>query len=92
MATAPVQLDEESLILDQIAKLELPKGVRFKRIEASLDWTGDPMWQIYFAVSKKIPLTKRRIEEVSRMKATLTGKLLDHNISAWPFVRFLDAR
>jgi hypothetical protein len=92
MATMPVQLDEETLIREQVAQLELPKGVRLARVEPSVDWTGDPCWRIYFAVSKRIPLTKRRVEEVGKMKETLRDRLLALNISGWPFVHFLDAR
>ncbi len=42
MASATVQLDEKSLILEKIAELELPPGVKCKRVQLGSEWTGEP--------------------------------------------------
>ena len=44
MATAPVQLDEKALVLEQIRAVPLPEGVRFRRREEGEEWTGEPAW------------------------------------------------
>jgi len=92
MATVPVQLDEESLIREQIAQIDLPEGVRFKSLVPSSEWTGEPAWRIYFNVSTKIPFTKKRIAELGTMKINLRHRIFDLQLGKWPFIHFKDAK
>ncbi len=91
MASAPVEIDEESLIREQIARIELPEGVRFKKIEPRAEWTGEPAWQITFAVSKKIRLTKEFLGELHRIRDSVQDAIFPLNLGKWPFVRFTEA-
>jgi hypothetical protein len=92
MASAAVQLDEESLIREIIAQTDLPDGVKFKRIEPTTEWTGEAAWRITFAVSKSIPLTKRRLEEIHRMRHSIQDQIFALKFDKWPFFSFVDAR
>ena len=92
MAAATVQLDEESLIREQIARIELPDGVRFKQIEPRAEWTGEAAWQITFAVSEEVPLTKRRLGQLHRVRDAVQDAVLPLGMGKWPFVRFTEDR
>lgn len=93
MATMAVRVnEEEAVIRAKIAEISLPKGVRFIRIELSQMWDGDPAWKMYFSVSKSIPLTKGRIEEIFIMKKAVQRKVFEMETDKFPLVHFLDAR
>ena len=92
MAAAAVQIDEEALVREKIAELALPKGVKFKQIKKASDWTGDPSFEIYFSVSRKIPLTKRRLTELSRVASDLTERIFALKLDRWPFVYFKEGQ
>ena len=92
MAVAPVQIDEEALVREKIAELPLPKGVKFKHITKAVDWTGDPSFEIYFSVSKKIPLTKRYLTELVRVESDLKDRIFALKLERWPFVRFKEGK
>jgi hypothetical protein len=85
---AAVQVGEEELVREKIAETALPKGVRFKQSKKASDWTGDPSFEIYFAVSKKIPLTKRHLTELNRVDSDLTDRIFELKLDRWPFVIF----
>jgi hypothetical protein len=88
MASAPVQLDEEGLIREQIAQIDLPEGVRLKSIEPASEWTGEPAWRLSFSLSRRIPLTDKRLSELSRMKDSLMDRIFALRLGKWPFVHF----
>jgi hypothetical protein len=92
MASAPVQLDEESLIREQIAQIELPEGVRFKSLEPMTESTGEPAWRITFSASTKIPLTNERLAELGNVRVSLEDRIFSLHLSKWPFIRFVDGR
>lgn len=92
MATAAVQLDEEALIREFVAQMTLPVGVKFKRVDQVSDSSGDPALRIFFAVSMKYPLNKRRIDDLSDLKDALQDKVFQANIAKWPFVSFLETK
>jgi len=92
MATASVQLDEESLIREQVGQIDLPDGVRFKRIVDGFEWTGEPAWHIYFAVSKQIPLTKRFMQRLSAIRKDLDARIFPLESGKWPFVHFEESK
>jgi len=92
MATAAVQLDEETLIREIIAQTDLPEGVKFKRIEPTTEWTGEAAWRITFSVKRSIPLTKRRLEELRRMRHSIQDRIFALKSDKWPFFSFVDAR
>jgi hypothetical protein len=92
MTSAAVQLDEESLIREQIAQIDLPDGVRFKRIVDGFEWTGEPAWHIYFAVSKQIPLTKRFMQRLGAIRNDLDARIFRLQSGKWPFVHFEESK
>ena len=92
MATGAVQVDEESLIREQIAQVELPEGVRFTKLVPSSEWTGEPAWRIYFSVSLKKPLTKRRLNQLNEMQRVLKDRIFALRLDKWPFIEFTDAK
>lgn len=89
---AAVQVDEEELVREKIAETTLPKGVKFKQIKKASDWTGDPSFEIYFSVSKKIPLTKRRLTDLTRVASDLTDRIFALKLQRWPFVYFKEGK
>ena len=92
MATAPVQLDEESLIREQVAKIGLPTGVRFLRVEEVAEWTGEEAWRVTFSVAKKIPLTKRTLAELQTIRKAVRDALSPLHLQRWTFVRFTEGK
>jgi hypothetical protein len=92
MATAAVQLDEESLIREQVAKINLPAGIRFLRIEQVADWTGEETWRITFSVAKKIPLTKQTLSELQLIRKAVREALSTLPLHRWTFVRFTEGK
>ncbi len=92
MATAAVQLDEEALIREFIATIALPTGVKFKRVDQVSDFAGDPALGIFFSVSMKLPLSKKRVNDLSDLKNAVQEKVFQAKISKWPFVRFLEEK
>ncbi len=92
MATTPLQVDETDLVRETIEQIAFPKGMRLKSIQESPDSTGQLAWHIYLAVSKRIPLTKRRIAEIRRASSAVQDALLDLPTSKWPFVHLLEMK
>ena len=87
-----VKVDDETLVRGVLAALSIPEGVRLKRIEEVIDSTGVPALRIHFAVSKRIPLTPRRMADLGKLRRTLQEKLFSLEIEKWPYVQFQDAR
>lgn len=92
MSTAPVQLDEEALIREIIAAIPLPEGVKFKRLEPMIESTGEDAWRVRFTVSKRVPLTKRRVHDLNAIGFTLFNNLLPLQLGKWPFVKFEEVK
>ena len=92
MATLPVQLDEEALVLDKIRDVPLPQGVRFKRLEKSEFWLGEPAWRIYYTVSKKVPLTKKQVKALHALHTDVQDRILDLGLQRFPLVEFIETR
>jgi hypothetical protein len=92
MATAPVQLDEESMIREFIRQMKLPPGVALARIDESTMWEGEPAFRIYFNVSVKYGYGRKRIQALSDMKTQLTRQVFDAKLERWPFVHLLEVK
>jgi hypothetical protein len=92
MATAPVQLDEESLIREQIAQVELPEGVRLKSIRPMIESTGEEAWRIIFSASTKIPLSKSRLAQLGQVRNDVMDRIFSLRLHRYPFVFFDDGR
>ena len=92
MATAPVQLDEESHIREFIGQMKLPPGVKLARIEESTMWEGEPAIRIYFDVSVKFGYGRKRIGALSDMKRQLRWKIFDAKLEPFPFVHLLEVK
>jgi hypothetical protein len=92
MATLPVQLDEEALIRDLIADIDLPEGVNFDRIVLASEWTGEPCWQVHFVVAKKKTYTKAFVRRVGDIRRELHERLRHYSLEKWAFVNFDEAR
>ena len=92
MATLAVELDEESLVLDKISDVPLPEGVRFKRLERSAMWFGEPAWRLYYNVSRKIPLTKKRGKHLVDLHFEVQKRILDLGGDRFPLVEFIETR
>ncbi len=92
MASAPVQLDEAALIREQIAQIELPEGVRLKDIKPMTESTGEPAWRVTFSASTKIPLTKKRLADLGKVRDALNERIFALRLSRWVFTGFTDGR
>ncbi len=92
MATAPVQLDEIALIKEQIGQVKLDEGVRLRGVKPIAEWTGEPAWEITFAASTRIPLTKKRLAEFRRISREVEGRVFSLSREKIPFVRFVDGK
>ena len=92
MASAAVQLDEESLIREFVAQMTLPVGVTFKRVDQAIDSSGEPALRVLFAVSMKLPLSKKRVNALSDLKNELQDKIFRANLPKWPYVSFVEVK
>jgi hypothetical protein len=92
MASAAVQIDEESLIRGFVEQIDLPPGVKLSRVEQYVDWTGDEALRIFFTVSTRYPLTKKRVNALSDMKNTLQEKVFEAKVIKFPYVSFLETK
>ncbi len=65
MAALAQPVSQEAAVTDLLGTLELPKGIRLRRVFFDTDWSGDPAIRIVFVNSLKYPLTKQRIDLLS---------------------------
>ena len=92
MATAPVQLDEETFLRKIIADLNLPGGVRFKSLELGADSEGDPAWFVRFAVSKQAKLTPKFVSSLGDIMTELHRQFFPLGSEKWAYVDFDESR
>jgi hypothetical protein len=92
MTSAPVQLDEESIVREFIGQMKLPPGVSFARIEEGTMWEGEPAFRIYFNVSVKYGYGRKRIQALSDMKRKIKRMVFDAKLVRWPFVHLLEVK
>ncbi len=73
--------------------MELPAGVRLSDVKL-IDIPGieDLMWNVSFLVSKSIPLTKKRVRELTDLNQRVSRKLIDAQVTYLPLITLLDAR
>jgi hypothetical protein len=57
-----------------------------------VDSTGDLAVQVIFAVKKSIPLTKKRVVQLSRFKRAVGERISSLDLQKWPFVNFAETR
>ncbi len=88
----PVQLDEETVIRETVAQIELPEGVRLLRIESAEESDGDLAWRIVFSVSKKLPLNKRTMAQLQAVRKAVRDVIFPLNLDKWHFVRFIEGK
>jgi hypothetical protein len=94
MATAPVQLDEESLIRSFVDQIDLPPGVEFRGVDQATDLDGEPLLRIYFAVdvSREYPVTPKRIKALTSKRHKLQDRIFASQIEKWPLFSFLEVK
>ena len=93
MGMVAVQVDEEAMVREAIATIEPPPGVRLRRINLDyVDSTGDAAVQVIFAVTRKIPLTKKRVIALSRFSTAVAETITRLGLPKWPFVKFTEMR
>jgi hypothetical protein len=68
MAALAQPVPQEAAVTELLSTLELPKGVRLRRVFFDNDWSGDPAIRIVFVNSLKYPLSKQRINQLSDVK------------------------
>jgi hypothetical protein len=91
MAAAMVSNSEEMAVRAAISSLKLPTGVKLKKIQFGLDYTGDPAVWVDFSVSTSVPLTKRRAKELNALMDDVAKRILEMRLPSWPHVRFIEA-
>jgi hypothetical protein len=94
MASAAVQLDEESLIRSFVDQMQLPPGVEYRGVDQATDLDGEPLLHIYFAVdvSRKHPVTAKRVKALTEMRHKLQDRIFASQIEKWPFFSFLEVK
>ena len=92
MAAACVDLDERAMLEELVKQLEMPKGVRLQRVEDSSDWEGNPALRVYFNVSRRFPLDKKRVQSLSDLSSSVRKAAFSAGMKAWPFTHFLEVR
>lgn len=86
---ATIGIEEISKI---IATLDAPPGVKLKKVDVGDDHSGDPALWIFFAATKRIKLTDRRVVELRKFADAVSDKVLEANLGPWPYVRFVEVR
>ena len=92
MAALAQSTPQEALVAEALGNVTLPKGVRLLRVYFDTDWAGDPAIRVVYGVSKKIPLTKARVQDLvvlSRAAAKATDEL---HLDRHTYVNFDDVR
>jgi len=93
MGAIAVRVDEEALVREAIGGVEPPEGVRLRQVNVDyVDSTGDLAVQVIFAVKKSIPLTKKRVVQLSRFKRAVAERISSLDLQKWPFVNFAETR
>ncbi|MES2391817.1 MAG: hypothetical protein V4555_09255 [Acidobacteriota bacterium] len=82
----------ETTIRGIVDSIVPPKGVRLRRIDFANDHSGDAAVYIVFAVSKRIPLTKARVRDLSSLSDTVADPIWQLPDGPIPYVRFEDVR
>ena len=75
-----LRVDEEAIILEKIAEVPLPAGVRFKSLAPFTEWTGEDAWEITFTVAKKVRLTTKFLDELGEVRQALYDRCLSLEI------------
>lgn len=92
MATLAAGVDEKALIEEQIRMVALPEGVRFKSVNEGEDWEGDPVWRIYFSVSKRVPLTRPFIKKLNAFQSEVVNRVIRLRLGRFPLVDWKESR
>ncbi len=75
-----------------IDSVPTPDGVRLQRFFFDSDHSGDPAIRVVFGVSKKIPLTKRRVTTLTQFRIAVGDALWKLSLGPIPYVTFEDVR
>jgi hypothetical protein len=75
-----------------LAGIALPKGVRLLRIFFDSDWSGDPATRVVYGVSKRHPLTKLRVHELTKLSIATESALAAIREGGLVYVSFEDVR
>jgi hypothetical protein len=82
----------ETTILGIVDSIPPPKGVRLRRVYFENDHSGDAAVYIVYGVSKKFPLTKARVRELTALSDAVTDPIWNIRNSPIPYVKFEDVR
>jgi hypothetical protein len=70
-----------------IAETPLMDGVEEVRVELGEDWTGDPAMWLIFRLRKDIEFDSRMVRKFNEYAAIIQTKILESDISRFPFKR-----
>lgn len=82
----------EAMAREVLSGLQLPKGVRLIRIFFDSDWSGDPATRVVYGVSKRLPLTKLRVRELTKLSVATETALETVREGGSVYVSFEDVR
>jgi hypothetical protein len=92
MIAPAAQVEEEKLILEKVAEVPLPEGVKFLRVEQIVDSTGDPSLRLYFSVSKRRPQTPKAIREMNVALRRVQQNVLNLGLTKFPYYKLQETR
>jgi len=92
MAAQTIPVPQEAAILDIVAMIPPPPGVRLKRVFFNMDHSGEPAIRVIFGVAKKFDLTEARVHELGEFQRAVRDAILEKGFDSFPYVTFGDAR
>ena len=85
------ELDRQyATVQSAVAEVQLPAGVHLQEVRLDTDHTGDPAVYVFYRVSKRIPLDKKRISELVQLQDAVTSTLDLLKTGRLPYIRFVD--
>ena len=91
MTAWQIQNDEETEIREAIRGIRLPSGVRFNRVVLANDWDGDPSWEIYFDLPKRLKPTEKFLDSLQEVREKVRGAVFYVATDKFPYIHFKQA-
>jgi hypothetical protein len=92
MAALATPTPLEAIVEETVKSFTPPKGIRLHRVYFDEDHTGDPAIRVIFVVTRKIELTKQRVQELSDFRLAVADALWKLQTERIPYVRYGVAR
>ncbi len=81
---------QEAAVQAVVSGVAVPAGVHLQEIRLDTDHSGDPAVYVFYRVSKRIPLTKKRVRELVAFQDAAASAIDALHTGRFPYIRFVD--